>query len=84
MFHEPAVLVMDLLHGEGTLAENWKDWFQRFKIYVTASGIAAKSEGMKSVTMLHLAGESAMQVFNSWANEGNEKKCFSKVKSDRQ
>ncbi|KAJ0009566.1 hypothetical protein NQD34_001268 [Periophthalmus magnuspinnatus] len=52
------------LHGN--LAENWRNWIQRFELFCTASGIAEKSEKVQCATFLHVAGEEAIKVSNTF------------------
>ena len=73
---------MDKLQPPGTLsfagnvAENWRKWKQRFELYLTASGIGEKDDKIKSATLLHVAGEEALEIYNTftWNEEGDDKK----------
>ena len=40
---------------EGTLAENWKEWLQGFRLYLIASGIDKKTDKVKVSTLRHVA-----------------------------
>ena len=51
---------------QGNLAENWRRWKQRFQLYMVASGKDTKSDGVKSATFLHVAGQDALEVFNTF------------------
>ena len=51
---------------EGNLSENWRVWIQKFDIYLIASGIAEKSEKIKCATFLHVAGDDAIKVYNTF------------------
>lgn len=64
------------LSFEGNLAENWHRWQQRFKVYLTASGVDTKSDAVKSATFLHMAGPEVLEVFNTltFDNEGDGNK----------
>lgn len=44
------------------IAENWKWWIGRFKLYIT--GMATKAQSMKCSTS-HIVGVFAVQVYNS-------------------
>lgn len=61
---------------EGNLAENWRKWIQSFDLFLIASGISEKSEKVQCATFLHVAGEDARVVFNSFdfAKEGDDSK----------
>ena len=73
---------MDKLQPPGTLsfagnvAENWRKWKQRFQVYLTASGIDAKDQKVQSATLLHVAGEEALEIYNTftWDNDGDDEK----------
>ncbi|PIK34001.1 hypothetical protein BSL78_29182 [Apostichopus japonicus] len=58
---------------EGNLAENWRK--QMFLLYISASGIAAKTDEVKSAALLHVPGEDAVEIYNSfqWQEAGDEK-----------
>ncbi|PIK53668.1 hypothetical protein BSL78_09434 [Apostichopus japonicus] len=60
---------------QGNLAENWRKWKQMFLLYISASGIAAKTDEVKSAALLHIAGEDAVEIYNSfqWQEAGDEK-----------
>lgn len=79
---ELASLIMDKLnHPEplslhGNLSENWRRWKQRFQLYLTASGTSEKDESVQSATLLHVAGEDALEVYNTftWDNADDQNK----------
>lgn len=48
------------------LAENWKVWLQKFELYLIASGVSEKSETVQCATFLHIAGEEAIKVYNTF------------------
>ena len=54
------------LSFEGTLAENWKEWLQGFRLYLIASGIDEKSGKVKVATFLHVAGVEARRIYNTF------------------
>ena len=60
----------------GNLAENWRQWRQRFEVFSLASGLSEKSEAVRSATLLHVAGPKALEVYNAftWETEGDDKK----------
>lgn len=51
---------------QGNLSENWKNWIQRFEPFSLASGVAEKSETVQCATFLHMAGEEAIKVGNTF------------------
>ena len=61
---------------EGNLSENWRRWLQRFHIFLQASGRDEKSDAVQASTLLHVAGEEAIDIYNTfqWAAAGDDKK----------
>lgn len=51
---------------QGNMAENWKKWRQRFEIYTIAAEISAKDEKIQCAQLLHLMGEEAINIFNTF------------------
>ncbi|XP_060080411.1 uncharacterized protein K02A2.6-like [Ylistrum balloti] len=64
------------LKMDGNLSENWRKWYQRFQLYLTASGIDKKDEKIQTATFLHVIGTDALEVFNTFKfdNEGDQEK----------
>ena len=60
----------------GNIAENWRQWHQRFEVFSLASGLSEKSEKVQAATFLHVAGIKALEVYNTftWEREGDEDK----------
>ena len=58
---------------QGNLAENWRNWSQRFELFCTASGIVEKSEKVQCATFLHVVGEGAIKVCNMFVFADGEK-----------
>ncbi|XP_019746382.1 uncharacterized protein LOC109528343 [Hippocampus comes] len=50
----------------GSLADNWKRFKQRFTIYIAASGAGGDDEKLKAHILLHVIGEDALDVYNSF------------------
>ena len=48
----------------GNVAKNWRKWKQCFELYLTASGIDAKDQKIQLATLLHVAGEEALEIYN--------------------
>ncbi|XP_061887621.1 uncharacterized protein K02A2.6-like isoform X2 [Entelurus aequoreus] len=48
------------------LADNWKRFKQRFNIYLAASGAGADNEKLKAHILLHVIGEDALDIYNSF------------------
>ena len=53
------------LSFEGNIAENWREWEQGFRLYLTATGIDEKSEKIQVATFLHVAGVEARRIYNT-------------------
>ena len=69
---------MDRLHPpqplelHGNIAANWKRFKQSFQIYKIASGLDTKSKEVQSMTMLHVIGQEAVEVYNTFQWTGQE------------
>ncbi|KAK2549090.1 hypothetical protein P5673_030459 [Acropora cervicornis] len=50
----------------GNLAENWRQFKQQFKIYEIASGLARKDGKVRAMTLLHVAGSEALELYNTF------------------
>ena len=61
---------------EGNLAENWQKWLQSIELFFIASGISGKDEKVQCAAFLHIAGEDARTVYNTFefADETNRQK----------
>lgn len=61
---------------QGNLSENWRRFRQRFELYLTAIGGANKPDKVQSSLFLHVAGEEAVEVYNTFTfeEEGDEHK----------
>ena len=67
----------------GNLAENYRWFEQRFDIYMLATGKSNKPDEQKTAMFLHLAGEEAIRLYNTfeWQAEGDKDK-LAKVKEN--
>ena len=59
---------------EGNLAENWRHWKQRYELFMTATEASKKSGKIQSSMLLHLIGEDALEVFNTFEFASEEDK----------
>ena len=50
----------------GNLAENWRQWRQRFEVFSLANGLSEKNEAVWSATLLHVAGPKVLEVYNAF------------------
>lgn len=59
-FTQPAPLQLT-----GNLAENWRKWVQRLRLYLSASGLDGRAEDRKIAVLLHCIGEDALEIYNT-------------------
>jgi hypothetical protein len=50
----------------GNLAENWKRFRQKFDVYMAATGGDQKEDRVKTSILLHVIGEEAVEVYNTF------------------
>ena len=62
-FRPPSPLIVT---GIQNIAENWRKWEQRFRLYVVASGVVAKDKMDKIAILLHTVGKEAPKLYNSF------------------
>ena len=60
------------LFFESNVAENWRRFKQKIEIFIVASGYDQKSNKEKCCMLLNLAGEQAIEVFNTFSFEEGE------------
>jgi len=65
LFSPPTALKLD----GSNLEQAWQFWTQKFDFYMTASGADEKPEAMQLATFLHLIGDEALQVYNTFTFE---------------
>ncbi|XP_030851255.1 uncharacterized protein K02A2.6-like [Strongylocentrotus purpuratus] len=53
----------------GNLAENWKRFKQRFELYNVASGMSKTEEKAQTSMLLHVIGEEALDIYNTFQFE---------------
>ena len=51
---------------ESNLADTWRRWKQRFKVFSLASGLSEKAEKVQAAALLHVAGTEALEVYNTF------------------
>ena len=57
---------LDPLRLDGNISENWKKWKQRWLLYSKASGAGEKEESVQCAIFLHMIGEPALDVYESF------------------
>ena len=62
------------LNLEGNVADNWRKWKQRFQLYMEASGSMKKPEKQRVAIFLHLIGEEALEIYNTFSLSTAEQK----------
>ena len=50
----------------GNVAENWRRWIQQFRLYLIATGFDKKPAQVQCSTLLTVAGEEALEIFNTF------------------
>ena len=55
--------------NDGDMAASWKKFKQRFGLYLVASGYATKDEEIQCSLFLHIIGEDALDVYNTFELE---------------
>ncbi|KAJ8029616.1 hypothetical protein HOLleu_29056 [Holothuria leucospilota] len=56
----------EALSFNGNMSDNWKKFQQRFKLYMVASGLSGKDPKIQCATLLHIVGEEALDVYNTF------------------
>lgn len=70
---------IDELNLSGNLAENWRIFWQNFKIFATAIELDGKSEPVKVAIFLNAIGAEGVEVFNSLNIDDADRSKFQKV-----
>ena len=60
-FKPPAALSL-----QGNPSENWRRWIQQFDLYLTASGKIKEDEKVQCAILLHVIGEEALEIYNTF------------------
>ena len=63
---------IDALSLNDDIAENWRRWKQRWSLFVIASGAHEKGENIQCVTFLHMIGEDALNIYDTFTFQNNE------------
>ena len=63
---------LDALNLNGDIAENWRRWNQRWSLFVIASGEHEKGENIQCAIFLHMIGEDALNIYDTFTFQGNE------------
>ncbi|XP_065645365.1 uncharacterized protein LOC136075856 [Hydra vulgaris] len=50
----------------GNVSENWQKWKQRWNLYKIASGVNDKNEDIQCAIFLHMIGEDALRVYDTF------------------
>ena len=54
------------LEMKGSVADNWRKFRLRFESYIDAAGYGSKNKKMKTSLLLHVVGEEALEVYNTF------------------
>ena len=63
----------------GNISESWKSFDQRFSLYMQAVGADDKSDKQKIAIFLTVAGQEALEVYNTLTFTGTDKEKYDKV-----
>ena len=63
---------LDALNLNRDIAENWRRWKQRWSLFIIASGIHEKGENIQCATFLHMIGEDALNIYDTFTFQDNE------------
>ena len=63
----------------GNIAENWQKFKQECELYMTTSGFDAKPDKQKVALFLHVARKQAIEEFNTFALNSEEKANYDVV-----
>lgn len=72
------------LRFEGNIAENYQRWIQRYELFEVATGLNEKPEKIQCATFLHVAGEEALRIFNTFEIPTADKDKIEKLKDQFQ
>lgn len=50
----------------GNIADQWKDWYQQFQIFLIASGRSNEDDARKINILLNLMGTQGIKIFNNF------------------
>lgn len=76
IFRAPQPLDLD-----GNISENWKLFVQKFDYFLTATGLAAKTDEQKVAVFLNLIGDAGLELFNSFDLTEDQKKSLDEIKN---
>ena len=67
------------LELKGNVAENWKKFKQKFTLYNVASGMSEKQNKSQTSMLLHVIGDSALDLYNTFVFAEGESMVLEKV-----
>ena len=65
------------LHGN--ISDNWRRWQQRWNLYAKASGAEKKDEATQCALFLHVIGDDALDVYNSFTFDDSERNKIARL-----
>lgn len=60
------------LKFDGNISENWRKWKQKWMLYAKASGVEKKDEATQCAVLLHVIGDDALEIYDSFTFEESE------------
>ena len=67
------IRLLDSLDLSENISTNWQCWKQSWQLYTKASSVAAKSEDVQCAIFLHMIGEEALRIFNTFTFTDEDK-----------
>lgn len=69
-----------IMKFEGNVSENWQKWYQKFELFLLASGKSSEVDQVKIALLLNLIGDEGLEVFNAFTYaKKDDKEKFDKV-----
>ncbi|XP_030854482.1 uncharacterized protein K02A2.6-like [Strongylocentrotus purpuratus] len=67
------------LDFKGNMSENWRRFKQKFTLYNVASGMSEKDEKLQTSMLLHVIGDAALELYNTFVFAEGESMKLEKV-----
>ena len=58
--------ILEALSLHGNVRDNWRQWVQRFDLYLKASGKIQENEDVQCAILLPVIGAEAMKIYNTF------------------
>ena len=64
---------LDPMNLSGNVSDNWQKWKQKWNLYKVASGVNEKNEDIQCAIFLHMIGEDALRMYDTFVFTIEEK-----------